>query len=141
MIFHIYEDTKLFIGKEIKMKWQDINDTFSSIFEVNVEDCRVYVNIHKSRLYWIAYRYPAFPCMDMIHWIVLHTDPVTMVLRSISGIALPTFREKDFQEMYHLLQPVIMMDTPFTRPNNNENSRDILKRWVKEPSNFRTTPK
>lgn len=28
MILPFYEDTKLFIDKEIKMKWQDINDNF-----------------------------------------------------------------------------------------------------------------
>jgi len=48
MIFPIYEDTKLIIDKDIKMKWQDINDTFSRTFEEDLEDRRVYVNIHKS---------------------------------------------------------------------------------------------
>ena len=37
-------------------------------------------------------------------------------------------------------QPVITMDTPFKRTNNNENSKEILKIWVKESSKFRMTP-
>lgn len=60
MSLPIYEHTKLFIDKEIKMKWKDINDTFSSTFEENLEDCRVYFNIQKSGLYWIACTYLAF---------------------------------------------------------------------------------
>ncbi len=32
MIFPIYEDTKLFMDIEIKMKWMDINDTFLDRF-------------------------------------------------------------------------------------------------------------
>lgn len=63
----IYEDTKLFIDKDIKMKWQDINKTFLGTYEEKLEDRRVYLNIHKSVLYHIACRYPAFPCADMIH--------------------------------------------------------------------------
>lgn len=54
MRFPIYEDTNLFIDKEIKMKWKDINDISLGTFEENLEDRRIYVNIHKSGLYWIA---------------------------------------------------------------------------------------
>lgn len=32
------------------------------------------------------------------------------------------------------------MDALFFTLNNNLNSRDIMKHWVKEPSKFRTTP-
>ena len=78
--------------------------------------------------------------MDMIHWIVSHTDPEKMVLISFSGMKLSTFREENFHEMYHLPQPVNTMDAPFTNPNNSENSRYILKSCVREPSKFRTTP-
>ena len=85
MSLPIYEDTKLFIEKEINIKWKDINDIFSSTFEENLEDHKVYVNIHKSSLYQIACKYPAFPCAKMIHWAVSHTDPETMVLSSVSG--------------------------------------------------------
>ena len=127
MSFPIYEDTKLLIDKDIKLKWQDINDTFSGTFEENLEYRRVYVTIHKSGLYRSSCKYPTFPCTNVIHWIVLHTDPETMVLSSASGTQLATFMAKDFQDMYHLPQPVIMMEKPFSRPNNNENSRDILK--------------
>lgn len=33
MSLPIYVDTKFFIYKEIKIKWQDINDIFSGTFE------------------------------------------------------------------------------------------------------------
>lgn len=47
----IYEDTKLLVDKDVKLKWQDINDTFLGTFGQDPEDRRVYVNIHKSGLY------------------------------------------------------------------------------------------
>ena len=50
------------------MKWKDINDASSGTFEENIEDHMVYANIHKSALYRIAWRYPVFPCADMIDW-------------------------------------------------------------------------
>jgi len=131
MSLPIYEDTNFFIDKEIKIKWQDINDIFSGTFEENMEDHKVYVNIHKSGLYWVACRYPTFPCTDMIHWIVSQTDLEAMVLSSASGKKLAIFREENFQEMYHLPKPVNTMDAPFTNPNNNAKSRDILKSWVR----------
>ena len=105
-----------------------------------MEDRRVYVNIHKSGLYRIACRYVVFPCVNIIHWIFSHTDPEMMVLSSVSRIKFATFGAKEFQEMYHFPQLVITMDTPFTKPNNSVNSRDILKSWVKESYKFMITP-
>lgn len=92
----IYEDTKIFIDKGIKMKWQGIKDIFSGTFEENLEDRKDYVNIHKFGLYRIACRYPTFPCAYKIHRIVLHTDPETMSLSSVSGIEISTFKAQDF---------------------------------------------
>ena len=98
----IYEDTKLVIDKDIKMKWKEINDTFSGTFEEDLEDHRVYVNVHKSGLYQIACRHPTFPCANTIHWIVSHVDPEMMMLSSVSGTDLATFKVMDYQVMYHL---------------------------------------
>lgn len=63
----IYKDTELFIAKEIKMKWQDINYTFLGTFQENLENRRDYVNMHKFGLYQIACWYLVFPCTNMIH--------------------------------------------------------------------------
>jgi len=99
MIFLIYEDTNLLVGKDIKLKWQDINDAFLGAFGEDLEDCKVYVNIHKYGLYQIAFCYLAFPCMDMIHWIISHTDPEMMALSSVSGTMISTFTAQDYQQM------------------------------------------
>lgn len=37
-------------------------------------------------------------------------------------------------------EPVTIMGTPFSVPNNNANSRDMLKNWVKEMARFKMTP-
>ena len=87
----ICEDTKLYLDKDAKLKWQEINEAFTSTFGEGLEDHQVYMNIHKFNLYWIACRYLAFPCTNMIHWIVSHTDPETMTLSSVSGTKLETF--------------------------------------------------
>lgn len=63
----IYEDTKLFLDKDIKLKCQDVNEAFIGTFEEDLEDLQVYVNIHKSNLYQISCRYLAFSCTNMIH--------------------------------------------------------------------------
>ena len=74
------------------MKWQDNNDTFSCTFEEDLEDHRVYVNIHKSSLYKIAYKYHVLPCVDLIYWIISHTDLETMTLSHVSEMEIATFR-------------------------------------------------
>jgi len=88
----IYEDTKLIVDKDIKLKWQEVNDAFTSTFGEYLEDCQVSVNIHKFGLYQIACRYLAFPCMDMMHWIISHTDPEMMTLSSVSRTKIATFK-------------------------------------------------
>ena len=39
-----------------------------------------------------------------------------------------------------MLEPVIIVETPFIIPNNNDNSRDNLKNLVKDPARFRMRP-
>lgn len=136
----IYEDTKLVLNKNIKLKWQEVNNAFAGTFGKDLKDFQVNVNIHKSDLYWIACRYPMLPCMDMIHWIVSHIDPETMTLRTVSGMEISTFREQDYDKMYQMTEPITIMETPFILPSSNANSRDILKNWVKELAKFRMTP-
>lgn len=123
----IYEDTKLIVDKDIKLKWKEVNDAFTSTFGEYLKYCQVYVNIHKSSLYWIACKYPVLPWAYMIHWIILHTDPNTMTLSSISGTNIATFRAQDYEQMYLMLNPMITMKTPLTLRNRNAKSRDILK--------------
>lgn len=96
MSLPIYEDTRLFIEKDIKITWKDINNTFGSNIEEKLEDRQVYVKIHKLGLYKLACRYPVFPCADMIHWIVSHTDSEMMILRSVRGVELATFKTKNY---------------------------------------------
>lgn len=136
----IYEDTKMIVDKDIKLKWQEFNEAFAGTFEEDLEDHQVYVNIHKSSLYRITFRYLVLPCPDMIHWIVSHTDPEMMTLSSVSGTNITTFRAHDYDEMYYMLKPMITMEIPFSIPSNNANSRDILKKWVKELAKFRMKP-
>ena len=76
----------------------------------------------------------------MIHWIVSQTDLKTMTLSSVSGTKLATLWKRDYDDMYQMSEPVTVMKTPFSLPNNNANSRDILNNWVKETARFRLTP-
>ena len=87
----IYEDTKFYLDKDIKLKWQEVNETFAGTFGEDLKGHQVHVNIHKSALYPIACRHHVFPCVDMIHWIISHTDPEMMTLSSVSGKKLETF--------------------------------------------------
>lgn len=96
----IYEDTMLYIDKEIKLKWQEVNETFFGTFEEGLEQYEVYMNIDKYDMYQIAWKYPAIPCTDMIHWIISHIDPETMTLNSVSGTKIETLWECDYDEMY-----------------------------------------
>lgn len=50
MSLSIYEDTKLIVDKDIKLKWKKVNDAFSGTFVEYLEHQQVYVNIHKSGL-------------------------------------------------------------------------------------------
>lgn len=136
----IYEDGKLFLDKDINLKWKEVNEAFAGTFEEDFEHYQVYVNIHKSGLYQIACRYPAFPCADIIHSIVSHIGPETMTLSSVSGTKLATFWAQDYDDIYQMSKLVIIMETPFNLPRGSANSRDILKNCVKELARFKMTP-
>ena len=76
----------------------------------------------------------------MIHWIISHINPEMITLSSVSEIEIANFRAWDYEHMYHMLKPVVTMETPFSIPSNNSNSKNILKNWVKELAEFRMTP-
>jgi len=63
-----------------------------------------------------------------------------ITLSSVSEIEIANFRAWDYEHMYHMLKPVVTMETPFSIPSNNSNSKNILKNWVKELAEFRMTP-
>lgn len=135
----ICEDTKLIVDKDIKQKWQEFNYEFVTTFSEVLECHQVYVNIHKFHSYLIACRYLILPCTHMIHWIISHIGPEMMKSSSVSGMEISTFRAEDYDDMYQILKLMIIMKTPFNIANNNSNSRDILKNWLKELAKFRMT--
>jgi len=45
--FLIYKGTKLYLDRDVKMKWKEVNETFSGTFGEDLEDHQAYVNIHK----------------------------------------------------------------------------------------------
>jgi len=63
-----------------------------------------------------------------------------MTLNNVSGTEIASFRAQDYKQMYNMSKTVITMETPFSIPSNNANSRDILKNSVKELTKFRMTP-
>ena len=140
MNFLTYANTKKSIEKDMKLTWQEIKDIFAWSFKEYLQDQQVYVKIHRSGLYKVAYKYSTFPCEDIIHWIVSHTDPETMILSSASGTQLSSFIMENYHHMFHLPHLVNCMDPLFYAPHNNVNTRYIIKHWVKELSKFKSTP-
>jgi len=136
----VYADTQLFIEKGMMLTWKEIKDIFGGDFQEDLEDWQVYVNIHQSGLHKISCRYFAFPCADIIHWIVSHTDPETMTLSNATGTQLSIFKTKNYHQMYHLPQSVNHMDELFYTTQIFVKAMDIIKCWVKEESKFRSMP-
>ena len=68
-------------------------------------------------------------------------DPVAVNISVGYGeVAGQSLSVNDLGESDSFLQSVNYMDALFFTPNNNVNSRDILKHWVKEPSKLMKTP-
>jgi len=136
----IYEDTKLFLDKDIEMKCQEVNEHLQDLLKKTSNTVRCMwtftspacIELHANTLRSHAWTWK--------HWIVSQNDPKTMTLSSVNGTKLATFWERDYDEMYQMLEPMTITKTPFTLSNNSANSRDIMKSWVKEPARFRLTP-
>lgn len=67
MSLPMYTDTHMFIEKDIKIAWKDINTIFLGSSEENLKDQQVHANTLKSELYKVSCRFPVFPCADVIH--------------------------------------------------------------------------
>lgn len=93
----------------------------------------MYVNIHKSELHRATCRYPTFKCVDVISWIMSHTDPKTVCLGSTNGRRLSSFLAVDYHLMYHFPKTKLFMDSYFYAKTNYLSTKEIVKGWVKEP--------
>jgi len=59
-----------------------------------------------------------------------------MILKNANEWKLATFLAEDYQHMYDFFGQVKLMDSFLYATNSYTNTRDIVKGWVKEPSNF-----
>lgn len=91
MSIPMYRATHLLIEKDIQITWKDINTIFLGSFEENMEDRKVYVNIHNSRLCKVSCKFLVFPWVDVIHWIISYIDIEMMILSSASGAKFSSF--------------------------------------------------
>lgn len=113
-----------------------VKDIFSKDLEADLEDRHAYLNVKWSGLYRFTCRYPTFPCAYFITWIVSHIDEKTMTLININGKNLATFLAEDYQHMYHLPEPVNLMESYFYATHNSWSTKYIIKGLVKDPSKF-----
>lgn len=136
MNFPIFSDIQLFIEKELDITWQKVNEVFlEKSFKADLEDWQVYINVQRSGLHKISCIYLFFPCADIISWTLSHMDNKTMILSNSNGKRLAYFMEPNYQLMYHFLMLESLMDYHFYAITNYLSTKDIVKIWVKEPSN------
>lgn len=93
----LYSDTQLYVEKEFHLTGQKVIESFSEKdFKEDLEEQKLCINFQISGMHNFSYRYLAFPCADVINWIVSHIDVKATTLSSTSGQRLAMFMAVDY---------------------------------------------
>ena len=113
----VYEDTKVVIGVEPKLKWGQIYLMMvdKKVPEAGFGDLALYENILRSRLTKIATRPEVFPCAEVIEWLFPKLDTVGMIINDEERKPITSFAPTFISKAYSLPEVEISVRTEWVK--------------------------
>jgi hypothetical protein len=81
--------------------------------DVRVLDDEVFLNIRRSYLHMVASRTPVFPCIELLKWLIDHTDTQKCLINDDNGECVGVFLPVEVQKYYKLRDPEERLNTDF----------------------------
>jgi hypothetical protein len=111
-----FGDTEVNIGTKTTFpQWEDMfkeinHEEFPKYAPHSDPDTRklddeVFVNIHKAYLHMVASRTPVFHCIELLKWLIDHSDAQKCVINDDNGQIVEVFIPIEVQRYYKLREP------------------------------------
>ena len=143
-----FGDTEVNIGnKKIFLRWEDLfkkikHEEFPEYAPHSDPDTRklddeFFVNIRKAYLHMVVSRTPVFPCIEILKWIIDHTDAQKCVINDDNGQIDGVFLLVEVQNYYKLRDPDERLNTDFVvKFYQKHNTSKIMVSWWREEKKF-----
>jgi hypothetical protein len=122
----------------IKFKDQEyLESTPHNNLELREVDDSMFLYIRRSRLHSIASRAPFMPCVELIEWVISHTDAQNCRIINDKGECIGYFLPRDVNKYYKLLEPEESLNKDFVISFYEKyDTSKILGNWWKEDKNL-----
>jgi hypothetical protein len=139
-----FGDTEANIGtKTMFPRWEDLfkkikHEEFleyapHSDLDTRKLDDEVFVNIRKAYLHIVASRTPVFPCIELLKWLIDHTDANKCVINDDNGQIMGVFLPLEVQNYYKLRDPDERLSMDFVvKFYQKHDTSKIMASWWRE---------
>jgi hypothetical protein len=143
-----FGDTEASIGtKAVFPHWGEIfqkikREEFPEYTPHNDPDMRklddeVFLNIQRSYLHMVARRTPVFPCIELLKWLIDHTDTQICLINDDNGECVRVFLPVEVQNYYKLRDPEERLNTDFVVSfYEKHNTNKVMASWWREDKKF-----
>ena len=120
------------IGREEYLEYVPHSDP-----EVRVLDDEVFPNIQQSYLHMVASRAPIFPRIEVLKWLIDHTDTHNFLINDDNGGCVRVFLPVEVQKYYKLRDPKERLNTDFmVKFYEHHDTNHVMDSWWREEKKF-----
>jgi hypothetical protein len=131
-IFPRWEELFKKIKKEEPLEYTPHNDP-----DTRRLDDEVLPNVRKAYLHMVASRTLVFPCIELLKWIIDHTDAQRCLINDDNGGCVGVFLPVEVQSYYKLREPEERLSTEFVLSfYQKHDTNKIMASWWREDKNF-----
>ena len=100
-------------------------------------DDEVFINIQKAYLHMVASRTLLFPCIELLKWLVDHSDAQKCVIKYDNGQIMRVFLPVEVQKYYKLREPDECLNMDFAvKFYHKHDTHKIMASWWREDKKF-----
>jgi hypothetical protein len=100
-------------------------------------DDEVFVNIHKAYLHMVVSRTLVFPCIELLKWLIDHSDAHKCVINDDNGQIVGVFLPVEVQRYYKLREPDERLNKDFVvNFYQKHDTSKIMASWWREDKKF-----
>jgi hypothetical protein len=105
--------------------------------DVRALDDQVFPNIQQSYLHMVERKIPIFPCIEVLKWLIDHTDTHKCLINDDSGGCVRVFVLVEVHNYYKLREPKERLNTYFVMKfYERNNTSQVMASWWREEKNF-----
>jgi hypothetical protein len=100
-------------------------------------DDEVFINIHKAYLHMVVSRTLVFPCIELLKWLIDHSDAQKCVINDDNGQIIGVFLPVEVQKYYKLREPDERLNKDFVvKFYQKHDTSKIMASWWREDKKF-----